>query len=371
MFIPGLIIEGNQIRTVDLEARGAKRIESVPEAVMDDVLARVQHFLNSREIKQRAYMLSPIDKIFAEIFGDLPSKSGTAFERLAAIATHIVSGGEVKHDDKVRGEFSKTLYQLDVHHKGDGLAVMGEAKDYSIRAGKVGRGDLQKLGGALPDLATIDAGSFYSATGFTKPAQKYAEQAQNIIGKPITLYGLRQSTDTDENGFIKTITIDFTVVIPRPEEGSWQPHITPAGRAALKASQPEGTEEIRYNIRLSHFYDQAGSVKLSLHELTSMAYGESFDDAGSAFGCFLLKDHYMSIDGVLVELLGLEFEIPRIHHYEPLVITDDRENRLVLLDGKGDVLRFFTDEMLRAYEFDDAGNLISLNTTGATHPHLV
>lgn len=32
----------NQIRTVDLEARSAKRIESVPEVVIDDVLARVQ-----------------------------------------------------------------------------------------------------------------------------------------------------------------------------------------------------------------------------------------------------------------------------------------------------------------------------------------
>lgn len=32
----------NQIRTVDLEARGAKRVEAVPEVVMDDVLARVQ-----------------------------------------------------------------------------------------------------------------------------------------------------------------------------------------------------------------------------------------------------------------------------------------------------------------------------------------
>lgn len=32
----------NQIRTVDLEARGAKRVESVPEIVMDDVLARIQ-----------------------------------------------------------------------------------------------------------------------------------------------------------------------------------------------------------------------------------------------------------------------------------------------------------------------------------------
>lgn len=32
----------NQLRTVDLEARGAKRIESVPEAVLLDALARVQ-----------------------------------------------------------------------------------------------------------------------------------------------------------------------------------------------------------------------------------------------------------------------------------------------------------------------------------------
>jgi len=32
----------NQIRTVDLEARSAKRVESVPVVIMDDVLARVQ-----------------------------------------------------------------------------------------------------------------------------------------------------------------------------------------------------------------------------------------------------------------------------------------------------------------------------------------
>jgi len=32
----------NQIRTVDLEARSAKRIESVPDVIIDDVLARVQ-----------------------------------------------------------------------------------------------------------------------------------------------------------------------------------------------------------------------------------------------------------------------------------------------------------------------------------------
>ncbi|WP_449429825.1 type II toxin-antitoxin system ChpB family toxin [Pseudomonas putida] len=32
----------NQMRTVDLDARGAKRVESVPEVVIEDTLARVQ-----------------------------------------------------------------------------------------------------------------------------------------------------------------------------------------------------------------------------------------------------------------------------------------------------------------------------------------
>jgi len=36
------VILCNQIRSVDLEARGAKRVEVVPEVVIDDALARVQ-----------------------------------------------------------------------------------------------------------------------------------------------------------------------------------------------------------------------------------------------------------------------------------------------------------------------------------------
>jgi mRNA interferase ChpB len=36
------VILTNQLRTVDLEARGAKRVENLPRAVVDDALARVQ-----------------------------------------------------------------------------------------------------------------------------------------------------------------------------------------------------------------------------------------------------------------------------------------------------------------------------------------
>lgn len=39
------VILCNQIRSVDLEARGAKRIESAPDVIIEDALARVQTLL--------------------------------------------------------------------------------------------------------------------------------------------------------------------------------------------------------------------------------------------------------------------------------------------------------------------------------------
>lgn len=44
-------------------------------------------------------MPSPIDKIYEEIFGYLPDKAGTAFERLASIASYLLSEGDVTHPD--------------------------------------------------------------------------------------------------------------------------------------------------------------------------------------------------------------------------------------------------------------------------------
>ncbi|WP_396126071.1 restriction endonuclease [Cytobacillus firmus] len=51
---------------------------------------------------------------------------------------------------------------------------MGEAKDYTVQGNKVGRPDIQKLGGAFGDLKDIKEGLFFSATDYTKPAIKYA-----------------------------------------------------------------------------------------------------------------------------------------------------------------------------------------------------
>ena len=307
-------------------------------------------------------MGSPIDKIFEDIFGYAPAKKGIAFERLAAIATHLCFGGEVKHGDRLRGEFSETLYEIDVHRRTEDGNSMGEAKDYSDQDEKVGRGDLQKLGGALPDLKSITDGKFFSATGYTKPAKKYAESAEDITGKPIALYGLRPSTETDERGFIKTIIIEIVIIWPELERSKWLPRITQKGEEALRSLLEEGEDEVRCQIGVQSFYDEQGNEILSLQELTSHGYGHINQETGKSHACFLLTNHFIKTnDGVLVEVHGLEYELPYSYHRHEIRITDDSEHRFVLLDGDGNVLKILTDKMLRNYEFDEAGNLMSLN----------
>lgn len=302
-------------------------------------------------------MSSPIDKIFKEIFGYEPAKPGTAYEQLAAIATHLINGGEVRHDDKVRGEFSKTLYQLDVLHSDDNSTTMGEVKDYTIQKKKVGRGDLQKLGGALPDLPEIDRGAFFSATGFTRPAKKYAEAAEKILGKPITLWELRPSTVTDEQGYIKTIVLNMHFILPQPQEAKWLPHITPCGQEAMKALLKEGEHSLKYSLGLECFYDRSGNKIQTLEKLTSKNYGEINGDSEKSHACFYLPGHYIEINGVLAEIYGLEYEMPYVHDFREIRITDDSESRFVLLDKDGNIQSFMTDSMLKEYEFDGEGNL--------------
>ena len=81
---------------------------------------------------------------------------------------------------------------------------------------------------------------------------------------------------------------------------------------------------------------------------------------------YVLKDHYIDIDGVLAEINGLEYEIPYIYHTDKIRITDDSEHRFVLRDGEGKVLKILTDKMLREYSFGEDGTLKKEITIAST-----
>jgi hypothetical protein len=305
-------------------------------------------------------MPSPIEQLYLQIFGSLPAKSGAAFERLAAIAMHVLSEGNVLHDARIRGQFSKTLYQIDAHHRAtDGSkATMAEAKDYSARKGKVGRADLQKLGGALPDLKQIDQGAFFSSTGYTKPAKKYADNASAITGgKPISLYELAASTEEDEKGFIKTIVINIHLEIPEPERGSFTPVLTPNAQQQINEHLVRGGKT-HYGQTIGELLSANGRPKLSLSELTSRGYGAIHSDDSCAHACYWLPDHYIDVDGLLSELRGLEYKVPYTRVERRIEISDDSTHRIVLRDKDGNPLKLLSDKALRKFAFDEDGHLV-------------
>jgi restriction endonuclease Mrr len=115
---------------------------------------------------------SPIDDLFYSLYKFYPNKKGRAFELLVAAAIKIITGKKVDPDKHVKGEYSKTDYQIDGILYDDKGEVMIEAKDYTARDEKVGRDDLQTMQGALTELKFIK-GVFASATDFTRPARKY------------------------------------------------------------------------------------------------------------------------------------------------------------------------------------------------------
>lgn len=306
-------------------------------------------------------MTSPIDEIYQMVFGSAPTKAGTAFERLAAIATYVTEeDGVVTHDAALMGAHSGSRYQIDVLHQCAEEKTMGEAKDYSDRGGKVGRPDVQKLAGALVDLQDVTKGVFWSATDYTKPARQYAQAAKAMTGKEILLRGLRESTHLDEQGFVKTICVTGTYHIAKLNEAIWTIHWSPQGRASLLSLISEDRTVIEVNEILEDLFDSSGGKITSIFELTSGGYGE-IGEGGVSRGCYWLPGHYIRTNGILAAICGLEYEIPYVSHTTSFEITDNSTYRLVVLDEAGTPVRILTDEKLREFSFNAQGRLVNMH----------
>lgn len=304
-------------------------------------------------------MTSPIDDLYRKIFGSAPAKAGAAFERLAAIATYVTEeNGDVTHDTTLKGAYSGSNYQVDVLHQSADAKTMGEAKDYTDRGGKVGRPDLQKLAGALIDLPDVAAGVFWSATDYTKPALQYARAAKEMAGKEILLRGLRESTQLDEQGFVKTVRVTGRYHIAQLDKAVWTVHWSPEGHARLFESMPKAETQMEVAAVVDDLFNSSGERITSLYELTSRGYGDTSGD-GVYRACYWLPDHYIRANGILASISGIEYEIPVETHTSTFELTDNSTYRLVVLDETGKPARILTDEKLREFNFDAQGQLIT------------
>jgi hypothetical protein len=299
-------------------------------------------------------MTSPIDQLFEEIYGYKPNKSGEAYELLASAVAKLISRtDDIAHDQKLRGLFSQTLYQIDVLIGTNQQQLMGEAKDYTEKASKVGRGDLQKLGGALNDLE-VSGGVFYSATDYTKPAKKYAQASGDILGKDITLFHLRPSTELDEEGRIKTICIQMKIYLPEYHKAKFQPVWSVKGKEKITSLITEGQiKQGEHTLKVEELFDESGQILTTIHDLTSQNFGGSFGN--NAIGSFFIPGAHVKIEGHLIGIIGITYDIPFSETVEEIIIDSKGNAKLLIKDENGNINRLLTDEDLRKVRFSDTG----------------
>lgn len=303
-------------------------------------------------------MSTVFDRLYEELFGERCGKEGEAFERLSAVVSAIVfPNADVAHDQKWRGQFSQSLYQVDVLLEEAGQKSFGEAKDYTGRGksgGKVGRGDLQKLGGAVPDVKA-SRGIFYSATDYTREARRYAAASKEIVGCPIDLMHVRPSVEKDKDGRIERIVLRMNIRTADFPNAKWMPIVAPAGYVALQELRQEsGREELEFSLKIEEFLSSSGDEILTIRELTSRGLDGAASNDGAHF-CFWLPNHFLEVQGKLVEILGLECRVSYLEENRVIEIVADGDPRILVRSDDGKVDKLITDTQLRSIVFDGGG----------------
>lgn len=151
-------------------------------------------------------MRSHFDDLHDKYHAILTTKSGTRYERLAAIVfKSLEERNVVIHDLKMVGD-SDVPHQIDVtiEHDGSRRRVVVECKDFDISGKKVGLGILRDFRSVVEDTAPDEA-IVLTCNGFTRDAQKYAK------AKKIKLAILRDVTPDDLEGLIGEVYIQLHI----------------------------------------------------------------------------------------------------------------------------------------------------------------
>lgn len=287
---------------------------------------------------------SEIDELYLRLMGTCPQKPGTAYEIISSAILSLLTGGEGKHNVFMNGA-SGTRYQLDGLIDGK---VMVEAKDYTIQAKKVGRGDLQKMQGGLTDLPDIEKGFFTSATEFTSPAEKYADaSAKNNMQKEIIPATIRKSIPSDLENRIKTFIINITIVEPDYNKGKYQV-VFAEGEQKRLVSDLLSDGKNSCDFRLRYFYHKDGKYHSSISDL-SLSQPLQFEldsDITEVTGRFDI-DAYVSIESRLYSIKGLDYTVPIIRTTEEFTVSVDGTPEILVECKSLGINKLFTDAQLK------------------------
>lgn len=291
---------------------------------------------------------SPIDNLFSQLMGYIPDKAGQAFEIISSAVLSIVLNKDGKLNQYIEG-LSGSRYQL------DGIidsSLMVEAKDYTHSNAKVGRGDLQKMQGALTDLPDITKGLFTSATNYTREAIRYAEGSEtNRRQKKIVPVTICPIKDEDETGRVKKIIININSVYPDFQKGRYTVIFSEGEEERLNkmiSQEDKNISEKTISYRIDKFYDDHFNIMYTLHDLLSTQYPQySYDDT-SINTCFFI-DAFIIIQDKPYKINGIKFEdVPIVKDNISFSITPNGNATILVESNKLGINKLITDTDLKA-----------------------
>ncbi len=290
--------------------------------------------------------ISPVDELFTEIMGFCPNKAGTAYELLSAAAISLMLNKEAKHNQFLSGKAGETPYQI------DGLIdekYIVEAKDYTIRGAKVGRGDLQKMEGALTDLPQIEKGYFASATDFTKPASEFAEGTRiNDRQTEIDTLNVRPSSEEDLIGRIQTIVINLEISYPNYSSKNVHLLFSDEEKQRMTLFIQKEFSEGEHSINTSMLYDEEGNDYLPVNELF-IKYKPPYDKDAKQISGIIPIIAYVKIKDELFQIDGVEYkDVPIITETETLYLKPQGEAKVLIESKKLGINKLLTDKEIKS-----------------------
>jgi Restriction endonuclease len=296
-------------------------------------------------------MTKEIELIYSRLVADEKLKSGTPYERLAAITFRLLTKRTTVHNLTLRGE-STVGHQIDVTvgEGEDRQRILIECKDYS---GPVGLEKVRSFWAVVDDLRP-DAAFMVTTDRFTEDAAKFA------VAKGITAAVLRPPRGEDWNGIVKRIelTIDMLVPLGDPKMQWKADPLTPD---EIVAAAPRGVARTD----AMYLVDDAGRRRPAQPEIED-AIAPPLDFDGEYETTFEFPEPtWLQVgNSSPVKVLAFTSRQTWGHAEEKVVVgvgVEGLNAELVLRSLDGSIHRMFSNHDLQRWTFDAKGKVVPRN----------
>jgi Restriction endonuclease len=295
--------------------------------------------------------ISDIDLLYEELFGSIPAKPGTAYERITAIALAALGWQDVVHDRTERADGKRADHQLDVTcTNGDGsvrrLLIECKEKDTD----KVGQGEMIKLYSVRDEIGASHA-AMITKRAFTKGARDTA------YDHDLAMLRLRAYDPAIDDGtWVKKAAINLNLSMTVQEEvevlvdSAWRP----AKELGIWA---EGWMDV---------FDADGERIGNVAGLFALGEPVEGQDDASRKG-FAIDGEPVQVEGFddLVKIMGMRWTEREVTDTMQVVSETQGTPQLVVqqLDENGNRYtgRVIVDSKLKAWNFDEDGHVVEVN----------